>query len=216
MPVSSYRKSRDLPEVLPIFALDGALLLPRAALPLNIFEPRYLNMIDDALAGDRLIGMIQTRPGGPSELPALHTVGCAGRLTSFTETPDGRYLISLTGICRFAIAEDVAAASPYRQAHADFTPFESDLTPANLPGPFDREALMDALRAFLVSSDLAADWASVHKAPPETLINSLCMVCPFDAVEKQALLEAVTLEERRQILMSLMALRAAGPEGGAA
>ena len=216
MPVSSYRKSRDLPDRIAVFPLDGALLLPRAALPLNIFEPRYLNMVDDVLAGDRMIGMIQTRPGGEPEQPALQNVGCAGRLTSFSEAPDGRYLISLTGVCRFSVAAEHETQTPYRQITPEFEPFASDLGPATLPEPFDRDALVDALRAFLVSSDLAADWASIENAPAEQLINSLAMVCPFEAVEKQALLEAPTLEARREALMTLMRLRAAGPEGGAA
>jgi Lon protease-like protein len=216
MPISSYRKSRDLPEVLAIFPLDGALLLPRAMLPLNIFEPRYLNMVDDALGGHRLIGMIQTRPSGPPEKPKLQNVGCAGRLTSFTETADGRYLIQLTGVCRFAVAEEVETGTPYRQVRATFEPYLADLAPSGPLENFDREELMSVLRAFLVSSDLSTDWSSVQNAAPEMLINSLCMVCPFEAVEKQALLEAPTLEDRRETLMTLMRMRAAGPEGGAA
>jgi Lon protease-like protein len=215
MPAFAYRKPRDLPDTLPVFPLDGALLLPRATLPLNIFEPRYLNMVDDALAGARLIGMIQTR-GEPPDRPELQNVGCVGRLTSFAETSDGRYLISLTGVCRFAPVRERDAATPYRQIEARYDAFAADLAPAALPTDFDRVALFGALREFLSSNDLAADWSSIENAPPEGLVNSLAMVCPFDAAEKQALLEAPTLEDRANTLLTLMRLRAAGPDGGVA
>jgi len=216
MPAFTYRKPRDLASEIAVFPLDGALLLPRSVLPLNIFEPRYLNMVDDVLAGSRLIGMIQTRAGGPPEAPDLQGVGCVGRLTSFTETPDGRYLVTLTGICRFASTEELHGATPYRQVRALYEPFADDLTPADLPDTFDRSALLEALKAFLASNDLAADWSSIENAPPETLVNSLAMVCPFDAAEKQALLEAPSLEARCDTLMTLMRLRAAGPDEGEA
>jgi len=216
MPASAYRKPSDLPDTFPVFPLDGALLLPRTALPLNIFEPRYLNMIDDALAGGRLIAMIQTVAGGPPEAPHLQDVGCIGRLTSFTETPDSRYLISLTGICRFSVVAELGTPTPYRQVQGDFEPFAADLTPLDPDRGFNRVELMDTLRAFLVSNDLAADWASVENAPAETLINTLAMVCPFDAPEKQALLEAATINDRYDALMTVMKLRAAGPDGGVA
>jgi Lon protease-like protein len=216
MPAFSYRKPRDLPDTIPVFPLDGALLLPRMVLPLNIFEPRYLNMVDDVLAGGRLIGMIQTRAGGPADRPALQSVGCAGRLTSFSEVPDGRYLITLTGVCRFGLDAELDAATPYRQVRADWEPFACDLAAPSLPASFDRVELLSALRAFLASNDLAADWASIENAAPDALVNSLSMVCPFDPPEKQALLEAPTLEARSEALMTLMRLRAAGPEGGAA
>ncbi len=213
---AAYRKPRDLPETLPVFPLDGALLLPRMVLPLNIFEPRYLNMVHDALAGARLIGMIQTRPGGPPDAPDLQHVGCAGRLTSFSETSDGRYLITLTGVCRFAPLAELADAAPYRQVRADWETFAADLGPPALPAGFDRAELLAVLRAFLASNDLAADWSSIESAAADTLIDSLAMVCPFDAAEKQALLEAPTLEARAATLLTLLRLRAAGPDGGAA
>jgi Lon protease-like protein len=216
MPVSSYRKTRDLPENIPVFPLDGALLLPRMVLPLNIFEPRYLNMVDDVLAGGRLIGMIQTRPGGPSDRPALQDVGCVGRLTSFSEVPDGRYLISLTGVCRFAVAAELDRPTPYRQVRAGWEDFAGDLTTPELPDDFDRTLLLEALREFLAANDLAADWSSIEGAEPDMLVNSLAMVCPFDPAEKQALLEARTLEARSEALLTLMRLRAAGPELGEA
>lgn len=216
MPAFAYRKPSDLPETFPVFPLDGALLLPRTALPLNIFEPRYLNMIDDTLAGGRLIAMIQTIAGGPADAPHLQDVGCIGRLTSFTETPDGRYLISLTGVSRFKVVAELGTPTPYRQVKGDFEPYAADLVFIDPDRGFNRIELMDTLRAFLVSNDLAADWASVENAPAETLINTLAMVCPFDAVEKQALLEAPTVNDRYDALMTLMKLRAVGPDGGRA
>jgi Lon protease-like protein len=217
MPAFAYRKPRDLPDSIPVFPLDGALLLPRSVLPLNIFEPRYLNMVDDVLGGKRLIGMIQTRPGADvGERPELAGVGCVGRLTSFSETLDGRYLITLTGVCRFAPVEELDGGTPYRQVRASYDRFAADLTVPALPTGFDRAELLSVLRAFLVSNDLAADWSSVENAPPETLINSLCMVCPFDAAEKQALLEAPTIDDRRETLLTLMRMRAVGPDGGVA
>ncbi|MGD2131760.1 MAG: LON peptidase substrate-binding domain-containing protein [Maricaulaceae bacterium] len=235
MPVFAYRKPRDLPSTLPVFPLDGALLLPRANLPLNIFEPRYLNMIDDALAGPRLIGMIQTRPApadapaqgaadpeqaaepGPVTVrPALQDVGCAGRLTGFSETSDGRYLISLTGICRFHVDHEIDADTPYRQVRADYDPFMVDFAEEALDPTFAREELLEALRAFLTAQNLAADWSSMQDAPTEALVNSLAMACPFEFEEKQALLEAGALDERCEILLTLLRLRAAGPAGGAA
>jgi hypothetical protein len=216
MPAFVYRKPRDLPDTLPVFPLDGALMLPRTVLPLNIFEPRYLNMVDDALAGARLIGMIQTRPGGPPDRPELQSVGCAGRLTSFAETADGRYLISLTGVCRFAPVAELETTSPYRQVHARYDSFAADLSAPTLPKGFDRAALVDALRDFLASHDLAADWSSIEGAQPESLVDSLAVVCPFDPAEKQALLESPTLEDRAKTLLTLMRLRAAGPDGGEA
>ena len=127
----SYRRADDLPLVIPVFPLDGALLLPGGQLPLNIFEPRYLNMFDDVMSGERIIGMVQTRPGGDTERPNLAPVGCAGRVTSFAETSDGRYLVTLTGVCRFRVGDELPARSPYRQVRADFTAFEDDLREAS-------------------------------------------------------------------------------------
>jgi Lon protease-like protein len=216
MPAFVYRKPRDLPDTLPVFPLDGALLLPRTVLPLNIFEPRYLNMVDDALAGARLVGMIQTRGDGAADRPELQNVGCVGRLTSFAETSDGRYLISLTGVCRFVPVRELEAPTPYRQVAPGYDAFATDLAAPALPPGFDRAPLLAALREFLASNDLAADWSSIEGAPPEGLVNSLAVVCPFDPGEKQALLEAPTLEARAETLLTLMRLHAAGPDGGAA
>ena len=199
-----YRKPKDLPARIPVFPLDGALILPRAILPLNIFEPRYLNMVDDMLAGHRLLGMVQTRPGGDDGHPALQGVGCVGRLSGFQETPDGRYLINLTGICRFEIVDEIDNGGPYRECTVDYDRFAGDLAPETLADGFDRGALLQRLRHYLEEQNMVAEWDSVDAAPPETLINSLCMVCPFDPIEKQALLEAQTVEERHDALLSLL------------
>ncbi len=204
-----YVRAADLPQVIPVFPLPGALLLPRGQLPLNIFEPRYLNMIDDAMAGDRIIGMIQPH-GGSQSLPGLSPVGCAGRITSFAETSDGRYLITLTGCARFRLASELPVQTPYRQVRADFGPFEGDLAapPADDAG-LDRDLLLDALRAYLETRGLDIDWDTAETAPPEALVNSLSMALPFEPAEKQALLEAPRLTDRADALTALMTIDAA-------
>ena len=203
-----YVKAADLPQVIPVFPLDGVLLLPRGQLPLNIFEPRYLNMIDDAMAGDRVIGMVQTN-GGQKARPLLAPIGCAGRITSFSETSDGRYLITLTGAARFQVMNELPAPSPYRQVRADFTPFEADLQPAADDAGFDRARFLAALRAYLAHHLLDVDWETAQAAPEEALVNSLSMALPFDASEKQALLEADGLQGRREALTALLEIDAA-------
>jgi uncharacterized protein len=207
-----YRKASDLPKVLPVFPLTGALLFPRGQLPLNIFEPRYLNMIDDALSGARLIGMIQPDGTGGRERPGLSQVGCVGRLTSFSETDDGRYLITLTGVARFRVLRELQIRTPYRQVEADFAPYEADLSPPPSIIGFDRAGLMETMRIYLERRGLKADWDSVEQAPPETLVNALAALCPFDPPDKQALLEAMTVEERRDALVTLMAFDAASED----
>jgi len=207
---STHRKIGDLPGVIPVFPLDEALLLPHGQLPLNIFEPRYLNMVDDALAGERMIAMIQTAPGLGERGPNLARIGCLGRLTSFTETVDERYLITLTGVCRFAVAEELDAATPYRQVRADYAAFEGDLhvTSGEEDG-FDRLRFLTALKAFLDHHGLyMEDWESPKTAPVEHLVNGLAMMLPFSAAEKQALLEAATLFDRREALIALMEIDA--------
>ncbi len=174
-----YVRSSDLPQVIPVFPLPGTILLPRGQLPLNIFEPRYLNMVDDAMAGDRMIGMIQTF-GPAGEQPPLMRVGCAGRVTSFAETSDGRYLITLTGICRFRIANELQVSSPYRQVRADYEPYGDDLGDPDPYENFDREAFLDALAPYLGRRGLDIDWDTAKAAPPEALVNSLAMGLPFE------------------------------------
>ncbi|MGI8841594.1 MAG: LON peptidase substrate-binding domain-containing protein [Caulobacteraceae bacterium] len=204
---TGYRKIADLPATLPVFPLDGAIVLPGAVLPLQIFEPRYLNMIDDAMAGRRLIGMIQTRPGGPRSRPRLARVGCAGRITSYAETGDGKYLIALSGVCRFAAGEELGLPAPYRQVRADFSPYEADLEETDEAAMhFERVPFMALLRRYLDQRGLGVEWEAVNAAPPAALINSLCMALPFQPVEKQALLEAATLEDRRADLSALLAI----------
>ena len=211
MPVA-YRKIDDLPLVIPVFPLDGVLLLPGGQLPLNIFEPRYLNMLDDAMSGERIIGMIQTRAGGDHQRPALAPVGCAGRVTSFAETSDGRYLITLTGVCRFRAGEELPVRTPSRQVRANFAPYEADLREeaAGTRTATEIDRLMVALRRYLDHRGLAIDWGDAESAPSDALINSLAMALPFDPMEKQALLEAETIFERKATLTALLEIDAAG------
>ena len=205
----SYVRASDLPQVIPVFPLDGALLLPRGTLPLNIFEPRYLNMVDDAMAGDRIIGMVQTRPGGERTRPFLQQVGCAGRITSFAETSDGRYLLTLTGVARFNLGDELPLETPYRQVKADFARFEADLQPPDEDWSFDRERLLAALRVYLHQRSMDVDWGTAEEAPGEALVNSLAMALPFEPAEKQALLQADTLDSRVQALTALLEINAA-------
>ena len=211
MVMSGYRKAKDLPAVVPVFPLDGALLLPGGVLPLQIFEPRYLNMIDDAMAGERIIGMIQTTGEGERARPrpALARVGCAGRITSYSETADGKYLIALTGLCRFEVVEEIAAPKPYRQVRAAFALFEGDLQSDGHADEFERTPFLDLLRRYLDHRGLGVEWEVVNAAPAAALINSLCMALPFSTQEKQALLEAPDLEGRRQVLTTLLEIEAA-------
>ena len=212
----NYRKLADLPLVIPVFPLDGVLLLPGGQLPLNIFEPRYLNMLDDAMSGERIIGMIQTKPhqAADNERPALAPVGCAGRVTSFAETSDGRYLITLTGVCRFRAGEELPVRTPYRQVRADFTPFEPDLREdaAGVRTAADIDRLLVALRRYLDHRGLAIDWGDAESAPSDALINSLAMALPFEPLEKQALLEAETIFERKATLTALLEIDAAASD----
>ncbi len=198
-----YRKVSDLPATLAVFPLAGALLFPRWSLPLNIFEPRYLNMIDDAMSGSRLIGMIQPM-GGSRQVPKLAHVGCAGRITSYSETEDGRYLINLTGVCRFGIAKELDVDTPYRQVSPDWDTYAADLTQPDLSCLPERERLASALRKYVASNEMEVDWEAVESAPLETLVNALSAGCPFSPMEKQALLEASTVAKRCEALIALL------------
>ena len=193
----------DLPWDLPIFPLTGVLLLPRAQLPLNIFEPRYLNMISDALGDGRMIGMIQPRqPDDESETPEVFPVGCSGRITQFEETADGRFVINLRGIARFKIAEELPLRDGYRRIETDWSGYHGDLTePAE---EVDRKRLFVSLRPYFEAREIDANWDAIHDTPSERLINSLAMICPFEPLEKQALLEAPTLADRLEVLTSLV------------
>jgi len=207
----------DLPDNIPVFPLPGALLLPRARLPLNIFEPRYLAMLDDTLKTDhRLIGMIQpvVMPEGRSS-GRLHRIGCAGRVTALQETEDGRYLITLTGVSRFRLGEIQEGFSPYMRTEADWSSFERDLGREEADESFDRPEFLRVLARYFETAQLSSDWDSLKEANEELLINSLSILCPFDPEEKQALLEAPTLMNRRETLVTLMefSLRGGGDEG---
>lgn len=196
----------NLPTSIPIFPLTGALVLPRARLPLNIFEPRYLQMIDAALKTDhRLIGMIQSRDV-PTDIgdPPLHQIGCAGRITSFTETEDGRYLISICGVSRYRILNTHDSFTPYINGDVSWVDFERDLGSEESDDNFDRAAFLKQLTAYFDVHELQTDWNSLKDAPSELLINSLSMMCPFDPEEMQALLESPCLKTRREMVATLM------------
>lgn len=206
----------DLPETIPVFPLPGALLLPRARLPLNIFEPRYLAMLEDTLkTPHRLIGMIQpvVMPEGRSE-GRLHQIGCAGRVTAMQETEDGRYLITLSGISRFRLVAQQEGFTPYLRGTVDWSSFDRDLGRAETDPDFDRPAFLAVLARFFETAQLSSDWDSLKEADEELLVNSLSILCPFDPEEKQALLEAPSLGNRRETLVTLMefALRGGSDE----
>jgi Lon protease-like protein len=207
MPMNAeYRGPGELPPVIPVFPLPGALLLPRGQMPLNIFEPRYLAMIDDAFASrHRLIGMIQPDPShpGPSEKPSLFHVGCVGRLTQLAETGDGRYLIQLTGISRFRVIEELAVTTPYRQCRVDYAPYADDFIARKGEDDVDRDAVLRALTDFLKANNLKTDWDGIEKAPNEALVNALAMMSPYGSAEKQAMLEAPDLKTRAEILVAV-------------
>jgi Lon protease-like protein len=207
MPINAeYRGPSDLPEVIPVFPLPGALLLPRGQMPLNIFEPRYLAMVDDAFRdGHRLIGMIQPDVShSPDEAhPKLFRVGCVGRITQLAESGDGRYILELTGIARFRIVEEQTALTPYRQCKVDYFPYLDDFTARKGEEAVDREALLAALSEFLKANNLKVDWEGIENAPNEALVNALAMMSPYGPPEKQALLEAPDLKTRAEILIAV-------------
>jgi Lon protease-like protein len=215
----TYDSINDLPETVPLFPLDGVLLLPRGALPLNIFEPRYVQMFDDALGRGRLIGIIQPRDDRPEIAgtgPALHDVGCLGRITSFSETDDGRMIISLTGVARFRLAEELDVLTPYRQARVDYRPYDSDLI-ADVGGiDVNRDGVIDVLKRYLDLNGMQADWEAIEESGNEALVNSLCIISPYGGPEKQAMLEAPSLGERAEILIALteMVLAQMSQSGG--
>lgn len=207
-----YRKPSDLPTQIPVFPLSGALLLPRADLPLNIFEPRYLAMVDTAMAADRIIGMIQPL-GDDGDRPGLMRIGCAGRISSYSETPDDRMLISLTGISRFEIVQELDVGTPFRQVLADYKPFEVDFISDTGAKDVNRPALLKAFRDYLDANDMSADWQEVDAAPTEVLVNTLSLLAPYPPQDKQALLEAPDLKTRADVLVALteVALRRMAP-----
>jgi Lon protease-like protein len=207
MPMNAvYRGPADLALVIPVFPLPGALLLPRGQMPLNIFEPRYLAMVDDTLRdGHRLIGMIQPDKAHPgaADKPHLYRVGCVGRITQLAETGDGRYLMQLTGVARFRIERELDVSTLYRQCEVTYAPFVDDFVARKGEDEVDRERLLTALTAFLKANKLQADWDNIKQAPNEALVNALAMMSPYGPAEKQALLEAPDLKTRAEILVAV-------------
>ena len=207
MPMNAvYQGPADLAEVIPVFPLPGALLLPRGQMPLNIFEPRYLEMIDDALADrHRLIGMIMPDAGhpGPESRPNLYRIGCVGRITQLAESGDGRYLIQLTGIARYRIEEELRVSTAYRQCRVTYVPFIDDFIARKGEDDVDRAAVLQALQNFLEANNLKTDWEGIETAPNEALVNALAMMSPYGSAEKQALLEAPDLKTRAEILVAV-------------
>jgi hypothetical protein len=206
-------ENTPLPQDLPLFPLGGTILLPGERLPLNVFEPRYLNMVDDVRAQGGHIGIVQTRPGGTPDRPALAGVGTAGRLGHFQETDDGRYLISLTGICRFAIEAELDRPAPYRMARVNYAPFAGDRRPRReLDG--DRDRLLRMLQAWFRNEHVAADWETMAEAPLVTVVDQLSMIAPFGAMDRQRLLEAEDSNARLGEMEAILAERLAGGAGG--
>jgi len=207
MTSKSRQKFEDLPGEIPIFPLTGVLLLPRGQLPLNIFEPRYVSMVDDALKSHRMIGMVQTKEDG-----SIYSVACAGRISSFHETPDGRYEIVLSGVCRFGIAEELGQINGYRRAKASWTDYRGDMEPMDCLD-MDRERLKALLKNYFERQGLTCSWEAVDLAGDEKLITTLAMICPFEAKEKQALLEAPCCKERAKLFMTLLDMECRGDCG---
>ena len=207
MPINaSYRGPGDLPEVIPVFPLPGALLLPRGQMPLNIFEPRYLAMVDDTFRdGHRLIGMIQpdATHSESEDKPKLFGVGCVGRITQLAESGDGRYILELTGVARFKVKDELTVLTPYRQCKVDFFAFADDFTARKGEDAVNRKRLLEVLAAFLKVNDLKVDWSGIETAPNEALVNALAMMSPYGPPEKQALLEAPDLKTRAEILIAV-------------
>jgi len=206
-----------LPEVIPLFPLSGVILLPRSHLPLNIFEPRYLTMVRDALQSDSVIGMIQPKePATPANEPPLFQVGCLGRIVQHEDTPDGRILLALEGLARFKITEELARITPYRKAQVSYDAFEHDGAEASLGQPDQRKTLIETMKKYLDLRGLQADWDALSLAPDERLINAMAMICPFEPGEKQALIEAAELDQRADLMITLMnfALQAGTGPGG--
>jgi len=198
----------DLPVELPLFPLNGVVLLPRGRLPLNVFEPRYLNMVEHALAHQRLVGIIQPTIDGQQGLSApdgtaLYRTGCAGRITSFQEAQGGQIQLTLRGLCRFDVRDELPLMNGFRRARTDFGPYAGDMSPATASS-IDRPRLLSDLRAYFEAENIQADWSAIEQTPDEHLVTTLAMVCPFEPHEKQALLEATGLEQRAKLIIGLI------------
>lgn len=203
-----------LPGRLPLFPLRGAILLPRAVVPLHVFEPRYIAMVDAALARGRFVGLIASRLSAEAH-PPLYPVGCAGQITNFSETGDGRYMITLTGISRFRLLDDTLVDGGFRMGSVDWADFRADLVPAGIEVPELRARILAPLATYLDAKGLSADATDLENAPLEALVNSIVVSCPFDPDEKQALLEAQTLIDRAEALIALMQFGIAGAQARA-
>lgn len=221
VPLDRYRSPVDLSEQIPVFPLRGVILLPRATLPLNLFEPRYLAMFEDVIAGQRLVGIIQPeRSTADDESPAgksagLRRVGCVGRVTAFQELDDGRVIVTLTGVCRFTVAQEVTNTKPYRTFAVSYSEFAGDLARDAGEDQVNREKLMDVLKRYLEAHQFRADWKAIGHAPSEHLVNSLSIISPYGPEEKQALLEAADLKTRSEVLVALAEMEMAAGDGGA-
>ncbi len=210
---TTYALPADMPSIIPIFPLPGALLLPRGQMPLNIFEPRYLAMIDDVIKTHRIVGMIQPESSLTNGKPALYSLGCAGKVTSFSETGDGRYLVTLTGIARYHIDEELTVMTPYRQCRVDFGTFARDFDSEAGEEDVDRAGLLRTLRSFAEAHGLSVDWQGIDDAPNDALVNALSMMSPFGPREKQALLEAADLKTRADVLIAIAEIELARGAG---
>jgi Lon protease-like protein len=219
-PTLRYRRPADLPQRIPVFPLRGVILLPRATLPLDVFEPRYLAMLEDVIAGPRVLGMIQPeRCGGGEESPVgktvpLRRVGCAGRVTAYQELPDNHLMVTLTGVARFEVCDEPATAKPYRICNVSYERFSEDFKAGTDEELVDRTHLLRVLKSYLQAHDLRADWKAIVKAPCELLVNSLSILCPYGPEEKQALLEAADLKARAEVLTALAEMELASSESG--
>lgn len=220
-PIDRYRRPADLPAIIPVFPLRGVILLPRANLPLNLFEPRYLEMIEDVISGSRILGMIQPeRSSGDEESPAgksggFRRVGCAGRVTAYQELDDGRIVVTLTGIARFNVTRELPSSKPYRTCAVDFAKWGDDFEGGSGEDEVDREQLLRVLKKYLETHQFRADWKAIANAPSEHLVNSLSIISPYGAEEKQALLEAADLKTRAEVLVALAEMEMASGDGGA-
>jgi Lon protease-like protein len=204
----------QLPEIVPIFPLTGVLLLPRGKLPLNVFEPRYLAMTEDALSGNRMIGIIQpSDPQSRASVPPVYPIGCAGRITSFSETDDGRYLITLTGVCRFETVRELPIVRGYRRVDVSWERFAADLEESG-PALFDRARLVEGLKTYFKIQGISANWDAIDSTPDERLVTSLAMICPFEPSEKQALLECGSLSERASMMVAIIEMSVLDKRGG--
>ena len=198
------KELKELPEIIPIFPLSNFIIFPDTVVPLNIFEPRYIQMIDDSMKDKRFVGMVQPKKTGNLKKPDLYEVGCVGKITSFNETDDGRYMITLSGVSRFKVLKVVEGFSPYIKAEVNWRDFSEDQEKTKIDNGFDRDSFFSLLKKYFAVKGLKTDWESLKEADEEIIVNSLSMLCPFDVEEKQALLESKNLEDRRKMINTLM------------